>query len=102
MGNRRPVSTQPAATKVVVGTAGALVVNEARPEVGIYYRDQPASEARQRRVASDYEFLLAENFARAIDEDGDTLLDVRASRRILATVEAALLSCRTGQPVACT
>lgn len=85
----------------VVGTAGALVISEARPEVGIYYRDQPAPEARQRRVASDYESLLADDFARAIDEDGDTLLDARASRRILATVEAALISCRTGQPVAC-
>jgi predicted dehydrogenase len=83
----------------VVGTDGALVVNEARPEVGIYYRDQPAKEARQRRVASDYEFLLADNFARAIDEDGETILDAPASRRIFATVEAALESCRTGQPV---
>ena len=85
----------------VLGSEGALVVNESRPEVGIYYRDQPAREARQRRVASDYEFLLADNFARAIDEDGDTLLDAHASRRIFATVEAALLSCRTGQPVEC-
>ena len=74
-------------------------MNESRPEVGIYYRDQPAREARQRRVASDYEFLLADNFARAIDEDGETILDARASRRIFATVEAALESCRTGRPV---
>ncbi|MDQ3700757.1 MAG: Gfo/Idh/MocA family oxidoreductase [Chloroflexota bacterium] len=86
----------------VLGTAGALVISEARPEVGIYYRGQPAPEARQRRVASDYEFLLADDFARAIDGGGATLLDVCASRRILATVEAALVSCRTGQPVACT
>jgi predicted dehydrogenase len=83
----------------VLGSDGALVVNEGRPEVGIYYRDQPPKEARQRRVASDYEFLLADNFARAIDEDGDTILDAHASRRIFATVEAALESCRTGQPV---
>jgi predicted dehydrogenase len=85
----------------VVGSEGALVVNEARPDVGIYYRDQPAREARQRRVASDYEFLHADNFAQAIDNDGDTLLNVRVSRQILATVHAALESCRTGQPVDC-
>jgi predicted dehydrogenase len=83
----------------VLGSDGALVVNEARPEVGVYYRDQPAKEARQRRVASDYEFLLADSFARAIDEDGETILDAPASRRIFATVAAALESCRTGQPV---
>jgi predicted dehydrogenase len=83
----------------VLGSEGALVVNESRPEVGVYYRDQPAREARQRRVASDYEFLLADDFARAIDEDGTTLMDAGASRRIFATVEAALESARTGQPV---
>ena len=83
----------------VVGSEGALVVSEARPEIGVYYCDQPQREARQRRIASDYEFLLVDNFARAIDEDGDTILDARASRRVFATVEAALASCRTGQPV---
>jgi len=85
----------------VLGTEGGLVVAEARPEIGIYYRDQPAREPRQRRVAGEYEFRLAESYARAIDGDdtGDALLDVRASRQILATVEAALESCRTGQPV---
>ena len=83
----------------IVGSDGALVVAEARPEVGVYYRDQPAREARQRRVAGEYDLLLADDLARAIAEDGDTLLDARASRHILATVEAALASCRTGQPV---
>jgi predicted dehydrogenase len=83
----------------VVGTAGALVVNESRPEVGVYHRDQPAKEPRPRRVANEYDFLLADDFARAIDTDGETILDARASRAIFATVEAALESCRTGQPV---
>jgi predicted dehydrogenase len=83
----------------VVGTDGALVVSEARPEVGVYYRDQPIREARQRRVAVDADFLLVDDFARAIDTDGATVLDARASRRILATVEAALTSARLGQPV---
>lgn len=83
----------------VVGTAGALVISEARPEVGIYYRGQPQKEARQRRVANENDFLLAEDFARAIDQDRDTVLNVHASRDIFATIEAALTSCRTGQPV---
>jgi myo-inositol 2-dehydrogenase/D-chiro-inositol 1-dehydrogenase len=86
----------------ILGSEGALVVAEARPEIGIYYRDQPAREARQRRIAGEYDLLLADTFARAIDGDGGAdaaLLDVHASRHILATVEAALASCRTGQPV---
>jgi predicted dehydrogenase len=83
----------------VVGTDGALVISEARPELGVYYRDQPAKEARQRRVAGDNDFLLVDHFARAIDTNGETALDARAGRRILATVEAALASARLGQPV---
>ncbi|MBC8114691.1 MAG: Gfo/Idh/MocA family oxidoreductase, partial [Candidatus Saccharimonas sp.] len=83
----------------VLGSKGALVVNEARPEVGIYYRGQPPKEARERRVANDNDFSLAENFAQAIDRDGETILDAHASREIFATFEAALESCRTGQPV---
>ncbi len=83
----------------VLGSDGALVVNEARPEVGVYYRNQPAKEARQRRVAGENDFRLAENFAQAIDTGGTTIMDVRASFGIFATVEAALESCRSGQPV---
>ena len=83
----------------VLGSEGALVVSESRPEVGVYYRQQPAKEFRQRRVAGDNDFLLADNFANAIDTGGDTILDAHASRAIYATVEAALESCRTGKPV---
>ncbi len=83
----------------VLGSEGALVVSEARPEVGVYYRGQSPKEFRQRRVANDNDFLLAENFANAIDSGGDTILDARASRAIFATVEAALESCRTGKSV---
>lgn len=83
----------------VLGTAGALVIAEARPEVGVYYRGQPAREARQRRVANDNDFLLADDFARAIDEGRPTALDAPASYAIFATVEAARESCRTHQPV---
>jgi predicted dehydrogenase len=83
----------------VLGSGGALVIGESRPEVGVYYRNQPVKEARQRRVAGDNDLLLAENFAQAIDRDGETVLDIRASRAIFATVEAAQASCRLGQPV---
>jgi predicted dehydrogenase len=83
----------------VLGSDGALVIAEARPEVGVYYRNQPVREARQRRVGGDNDFLLAEDFAHAIDNNGETVLDARAGRAIFATVEAALASCRCGQPV---
>jgi UDP-N-acetylglucosamine 3-dehydrogenase len=83
----------------VLGSAGALVISEARPEVGIYYRNQPQAEARQRRVASDNDILLAENLCQAIDTGSETIMNVRASQAIFATIEAALESCRTGQPV---
>lgn len=83
----------------VLGSAGALVIREARPEVGIYYRHQPAAEARHRRVANDYDLLLADNLCQAIDNNGDTIMNVRTSRAIFATIEAALASCRLGQPV---
>jgi predicted dehydrogenase len=84
----------------ITGDAGALVINEARPDVGIYYRNQPAKEPRQRRIAVEYDFRLADNFASAIDNDTATIMDARASFQIFATAEAGLESCRTGQPVA--
>jgi len=83
----------------VLGTAGALVVGESRPEVGVYYKNQPPGEARQRRVAGENDFLLADDFARAIDESRESVLDARTGRAIFATIEAALESARTGQPV---
>jgi predicted dehydrogenase len=83
----------------LLGTAGGLVINESLPTVSIYYRNQPVREPRQRRVAAENDFLLAENFAQAIEHDGQTVMDARASREIFATVEAALESCRTGEPV---
>jgi predicted dehydrogenase len=83
----------------VLGSEGALVVSESRPEVGVYYRQQPVKEFRQRRVANDNDYLLAENFAQAIDTGGETILDAHASQAIYATVSAALESCRSGQPV---
>ncbi|HZZ81131.1 MAG TPA: Gfo/Idh/MocA family oxidoreductase [Gemmataceae bacterium] len=83
----------------IVGDDGALVIGESRPEVGVYYRNQPPKEARQRRVASDNDFLQADAFAHAIDTGGSTILDAPASLAIFATIDAALESCRSGQVV---
>lgn len=80
-----------------VGTDGALVVAESRPEVAVYYRGQPAKEFRHRRVALENDFLLADNFVRSIDGDGMTVLGARAGRAITATVEAAIRSAQTGR-----
>jgi predicted dehydrogenase len=81
----------------VLGDDGALVIAEPRPEVGIFYRGQPAGEFRHRRVAIDADFLLMDDFARAIDTDGATILDARAGRAITATVAAAIRSGKTGR-----
>ncbi len=83
----------------VLGTAGGLVVSEARPEVAVYYRGQPEKEFRHRRLAIDNDYLLMENFAQAIDTGGETVLGARAGRAICAVVEAALESARSGRPV---
>jgi predicted dehydrogenase len=83
----------------VLGSKGALVISEARPEVSIYYRDQPATEFKcQRLLAADNDYLLADDFARAIDTDCQTILDVRTSRQITAIVSAAIQSGRSGKP----
>jgi len=81
------------------GDRGTLLVNESLPQVGIYYRGQPAREPRQRRIAGDNDFLLAHNFAEAIDTGGPNIMDARTSYNIFATCEAARESSRTGQPV---
>ena len=83
----------------VLGSAGAMVVGESRPEVGVYYKNQPPKEPRQRRIAIENDYLLADDFARAIDENRDTVMGVRAAHAIFATVEAALESARTGRAV---
>ena len=83
----------------LLGSERALVIAEARPEVGVYYRGQPDTEFRHVRLVDDNNWLLADNFARAIDTDGDTILNAHQSRAICATVEAAVESSRTGKPV---
>ena len=82
----------------VIGTKGGLVVSEARPEISVYYRGQPEKELRNRRVAIDDAYELMQNFAAAIDDDADTIMDARAGRAICATIEAAVKSGRSGRP----
>jgi len=83
----------------VLGSAGALVVSEARPEVGVYYRNQ-AAEGGPSAARGGRERLSA----------GGGLRPGHRRRRhyrhgcprqpaIFATVAAALESCRSGQPV---
>ena len=83
----------------ILGSEGGLIISEARPEVGIHYRGQPAKEFRNVRLADENDYLLMENFARALDTGGDTILDARSSRAIAATVEAAIESGRSGKAV---
>lgn len=83
----------------VLGSNGALVVHEGRPEIGLYYRRQPETEFPNIRLANDNDWLLADNLARALDEDGDTILNARTSRDICATIQAAIESGKTGQVV---
>lgn len=81
----------------MLGSEGALVISEARPEVSIYYRGQPATEFRSRRIGVDNDFLLMDDLARAIYTDGETILDAAAGRAITATVAAAVESGKSGQ-----
>lgn len=83
----------------VLGERGGLVISEARPEVAVYYRNQPAAEFRHKRLANDYDYLLLEDFLHAIETDGDTILNALASRDICATVESALEATRNGRCV---
>jgi predicted dehydrogenase len=83
----------------MLGSEGALVVSEARPEVNVYYKNQPAKENRGRRLAIDNDYLLMDNLAQAIDTDGETILDAKAGRAICSTVQAAVDSGRLGKPV---
>lgn len=84
----------------ILGDKGGLVIGESRPEVGVYYREQKPNEARQRRTAAENDLFMCEDFAKAIDTGGPTMLDARASHAIFCTVEAALESARTGKAVA--
>ena len=57
----------------VLGTKGGLVVSDARPEVSVYYRDQPPTEQKNQRIANESDFLLMDNFVNALDTNSDIL-----------------------------
>ena len=82
-----------------IGSKGGIVISEARPEVSIHYRDQPPLEFKNERVANENDFLLVDNFARALDTGCEPILNARGGRDIAATVFAAVESGKTGQPV---
>ena len=81
----------------VLGATGGLVISEARPEVSVYYRNQPPQEFRHRRMAVDLDFQLMEDFAEAIDSGSGGILDAVTSRDIAATVQAAVDSGKSGR-----
>ena len=83
----------------LLGSKGGLVVSEARPEIATYFRRQDPKAFNHQRVADDNNYLLMENFARALDEDGDTILDAEGARDICAIVDAALCSAEIHAPV---
>ncbi|MFT4637553.1 MAG: myo-inositol 2-dehydrogenase/D-chiro-inositol 1-dehydrogenase [Verrucomicrobiales bacterium] len=83
----------------LIGTEGSLVISEARPEVAVYYRDQPEKEFRNNRVAEENNFLLLEDFVRAIETGVPPMLDAQGGRDICAIVVAAVESGRTGNLV---
>ena len=82
-----------------IGSKGGIVISEARPEVSIHYRDQPPLEFKNERVANENDFLLMDDFARALDTGCEPILNARGGRDIAATVFAAVESGKTGQPV---
>lgn len=82
----------------LLGTKGSLVVNEARPEVAVYAKSQAPTEFKHRRVADENNYLLMDNFAAALDDNADTMLNAKGARDIAAVVQAALQSAKSGTP----
>ena len=83
----------------LVGSEGSLVVAEPRPEIATYCQGRPDGEFTHERLANENDWLLADHFANAIDNDTPTCLDVHSSRAICATAIAALESSRTNKVV---
>jgi predicted dehydrogenase len=82
-----------------LGSKGGLVISEARPEVSIYYRDQPPIEFKNRRIANENDFLLMDNFVNALETGSDTILNEKDGRHITAVVQACLESSKSGKMV---
>ena len=82
----------------VIGSTGALVVAEPRPEVAVYTRGLAPEDDRNRRTDEGSDRRQVDHFVAALDTGGDTLLNAQQGRHIVATVAAALESARTGRP----
>ena len=82
----------------VVGSTGALVIAEPRPEVAVYTRGQTPEDDRNRRTDEETDRRQVDLLLAALDHGGDTLLTARHGRHIVATVVAALESARSGRP----
>lgn len=82
----------------VIGSSGALVIAEPRPEVAVYTRGLAPEDFRNRRTDEEYDRRQVDRFVTALETGGDTLLTSRQGRHIVATVVAALQSARTGHP----
>lgn len=82
----------------VVGSTGALVVAEPRPEITLYTRGQAPEDDRNRRTDEETDRRQVDLFVAALESGGDTLLTARHGRHIVATVVAALESARSGRP----
>ena len=82
----------------VIGSSGALVIAEPRPEVAVYTRGLAPEDFRNRRTDEEYDRRQVDQFVAALETGSDTLLTARQGRHIVATVTAALESARTGRP----
>ena len=83
----------------LIGTKGALVVSEARPEIALYYKDQPQNEFKHIRIANDNDFLLMDAFADALDCDAQLPLDVEGACHIARLINAAQISAQEAKEV---
>ena len=81
----------------LLGSAGSLVVTEARPEISLYHRGQPEDQFKHQRIADENNYLLMEEFAQCIDYEAEPILNAKDARDIAAVVEAALRSAKSGK-----
>lgn len=83
----------------LLGTQGALVVAEARPEISVYPRNQPPAEFRHRRVAHRNDFPLMEEFARAVEKTNPQRRTPSKPETFCRRCPICLESARTGRLV---
>ena len=82
----------------VIGSTGALVIAEPRPEIAVHTRGLPPDDYHNRRTDTETDRRQVDLLVTALDTGGDTLLTARQGRHIVATVAAALESARSGRP----